>query len=119
MNILNNTPKLQSLLEKINSLPEAAEEVVIQSNKTVTPTATEQIVTPDSNYDALAQVTVSGDANLVAENIAEGVSIFGVTGTHSGGSGEATETITVHSGTTAPIDTIGEDGDIYLVVSST
>lgn len=29
--------------------------------------------------------TIKGDANLVATNIAEGVSIFGVTGTHSGG----------------------------------
>ena len=29
-------------------------------------------------------MTVKGDANLKAENIAEGVTIFGVTGTHSG-----------------------------------
>lgn len=60
-------------------------EIKLQS-KTVTPKATEQIVTPDETYNGLERVTVEGDANLVAENIAEGVAIFGVTGTHSGGS---------------------------------
>lgn len=41
--------------------------------------------------------TIKGDANLKAENIAEGVSIFGITGTHSGGSsvGGSVETITI------------------------
>lgn len=35
--------------------------------------------------------TILGDSNLIAENIAEGVAIFGVVGTHSGGSGGSTE----------------------------
>lgn len=55
--------------------------------KTVTPTSATQNITPDSGK-FLSKVTVNGDTNLVADNIAEGVSIFGVTGTHSGGGGD-------------------------------
>ena len=48
--------------------------------KTVTPSASQQVVSADSGYDALSQVTVNGSSNLVAENIKKDVSIFGVTG---------------------------------------
>lgn len=55
-------------------------------SKTVTPSASAQTVSPSSGR-VLSSVMVNGDANLVPANIAEGVTIFGVTGTHSGGGG--------------------------------
>ena len=66
-------------------------------NKTVTPSASQQVITADSGYDALKKVTVEGDADLIASNIKNGVTIFGVTGSYDAGGGSAsidTKTLT-------------------------
>lgn len=50
---------------------------------TYTPTTTNQVI--NSGRYLVGNQTILGDANLVPSNIASGVSIFGVTGTHEGG----------------------------------
>ena len=62
----------------------ATQQLTTQGAKTVTPTTTNQTAVASGRYTT-GDVVVSGDANLVPENIAEGVSIFGVQGTLSGG----------------------------------
>lgn len=64
----------------------ASYRLATQSAKTVTPTTSDQVAVASEVYTT-GDITVKGDANLIPENIAEGVSIFGVEGTHSGGSG--------------------------------
>ena len=53
------------------------------SSTTYTPTTTDQILS--SGYLLTGSQTILGDANLLASNIASGVSIFGVVGTFEGG----------------------------------
>ena len=54
------------------------------AGKTITPGTTAQTAVAAGRY-VTGDVVVAGDSSLKAENIAEGVSIFGVQGTHSGG----------------------------------
>lgn len=61
----------------------ATQQLTTQGAKTVTPGTTNQTAVASGRYTTGA-VQVAGDANLKAENIAEGVSIFGVSGTFSG-----------------------------------
>ena len=69
----------------------STQQLTTQGAKTVTPSTSTQTAVASGRYTTGA-VQVAGDANLKPENIAEGVSIFGVTGTHSGGGGRPNET---------------------------
>lgn len=60
--------------------------LAFQPAQTITPGTTNQTIASGKYLTGIQ--TIKGDANLVASNIAEGISIFGVTGTHAGGGGD-------------------------------
>lgn len=88
----------------------ATQQLTTQGAATITPGTTEQVAVASGRYTT-GDVKVAGDANLVPENIAEGVSIFGVTGTHSGGGGGDREQISITVKGTA-------FGALYYIVAS-
>lgn len=54
-----------------------------QAAQTITPTTSDQTIA--SGKYLTGTQTIKGDANLIADNIAKDVTIFGITGTHEGG----------------------------------
>lgn len=76
-------------------------QLTVQAAKTVTPTTSNQTAVASGRYTTGA-ITVKGDTNLVAANIAQGKTIFGVTGTHEGLESviQETWTITLMNGST-------------------
>lgn len=64
--------------------------VMLQAKTGITPGASAVTVTPDNGYNGMSSVQVNGDVNLVAGNIKNGTTIFGVTGTYSGSGGGGT-----------------------------
>ena len=77
-------------------------------DKVVNPSVDTQVVTFDDGFEGLSNVTItpvtsSIDSNIIAENIREGVSILGVTGTLEDDVVEIEPTITVTPSTTATI----------------
>lgn len=54
---------------------EPASDVQIEANKNVTPSASQQVITPSTGYDALAQVTVLAVPYVETDNVAGGVTV--------------------------------------------
>ena len=89
--MIQEKQKLSGILNSKQSLNGSLSNSVIYvdpitQEKTVIPTAEQQIVTPDENYTGLSKVTVEAiqDENLISENIKNGVDILGVTGNYVG-----------------------------------
>lgn len=53
----------------------SGEAVAVQANKNVTPTTAQQVITPDTNYDYLAQVTVAAISYVETDNAAGGKTV--------------------------------------------
>lgn len=109
-----------------------------KSAATIIPSTTDQIIAAGQYLTGIQ--TIKGDANLVAANIASGVSIFGVTGAHSSidtsdatataadivsgktayvNRSKVTGTLVVqnyYTGTTVPESSLGNNGDLYFKV---
>ncbi len=77
---------------------ESIEYLATQAARTYTPTTTDQTIA--SGKYLTGTQTILGDTNLVASNIKDGVTIFGVTGTYGGGT----------------TGTVYQDGDEYIVL---
>ena len=109
-----------------------------KSAATIIPSTTDQIIAAGQYLTGIQ--TIKGDANLVAANIASGVSIFGIAGTHSSidtsdatatnvdivsgktayvNGSKVTGTLVVqnyYTGTTVPESSLGNNGDLYFKV---
>lgn len=91
--------------------------------KTATPSTNQQIITSDSNYYGLSQVTVNAvtasiDNNITAGNIKKDVSILGVTGTYDPQPDLETKSVTYTTNDTYVITpTTGKDGISEVTVT--
>ena len=90
----------------------ATQQLTTQAAKTVTPGAADQTAVASGCYTTGA-VTVKGDANLVADNIKSGVSIFGVTGNLKSTS-KTLNFASIHQSLSTSVDS---DGYVGITVS--
>lgn len=87
----NNNNNLQNILNIINSLPSGEKE---GQTKIAIPSLSQQIIAPDTGKQLSSvqvqpitnELLTSLDGDFIADNIAEGVDLFGLVGTLAGGS---------------------------------
>jgi hypothetical protein len=102
-----NNLDLDSIIDTINNLPNAGEDIEIKlQTKSVTPTTSLQSITADSGYTGLGKVAVAAvtsaiDSDIKAENIKKGIDILGVTGILEEGTNPILQQKTVSPATTA------------------
>ena len=87
--------------------------------KTVSPTTSQQTVTPDNGYNGLTSVTVNAvtsaiDNNITAGNIKKDVTILGVTGSYEGSGGGANEYVFVLPNNVTDLDTTSQYSQAFL-----
>lgn len=78
--VVNENKKINEYGALVNSIVELKGQ-----EKTIAPTTSQQVITPDSSYNGITSATVSAvtneiDSNIVASNIKSGIEILGVTG---------------------------------------
>jgi hypothetical protein len=92
----------------------ATKQLDVQAAQTITPTTTDKTIA--SGRYLTGTQTIKGDSNLVAGNIKQGVSIFGVNGTLQEGSGGATLPTLINEGAAADLvsgkQLIDQEGNI-------
>ena len=89
----------------VNGTKSSTKQLTTKGATTITPTTSNQTAVSSGKYTT-GTITVKGDSNLISENIKDGVSIFGVTGTYEGSGGSSTG------------DTSNEDGLIERNIST-
>ena len=96
IDLTQDTVNSSSLLSGVAAHDAAGESITgniaSQGAQTITPTTSDQTIS--SGVFLSGVQTIKGDANLIAANIAEGVTIFDVAGTHSGGIDTSDATLT-------------------------
>lgn len=90
-------------------------QLTTQSAQTITPTTSNQTIA--SGKYLTGTQTISGDANLVAENIKKNTTIFGVTGSYEGGSSATLITKSITENGTYNASSDNADGYSQVTVS--
>ncbi len=98
-----------------NSSVSLTANITTKAAATITPGTTNQTIA--SGTYLTGTQTIQGDSNLVPANIAQGVSIFGVQGTHSGGG--SSKNIQVYRGYDTSSATSYTATDVTLTVAKT
>ena len=111
--ISNNTP-FRNYVNKINDI-----DTLNPQAKTITPRTSQQVITPDQNYNALSQVTIEAvtsniDSNIEAGNIRSGISILGIIGNYVGSAMKEYNSETAMNNDIANIS----EGEVVKVVAS-